>query len=159
MRHVKTIAIAAAALLCLVFANNFVRGFMAGSTTGGTPAPAPTPVLSSLALLDLKASAVTVAYDDLARNTEKHTGSNVNMAGKVVQVMEDGSGAGLRVLVDGDAGQAVYVQYPGYSAARVLVNDMVRMVARVDGRVTYETVLGSKVTVPALTALWLKVGE
>ena len=154
MRHVKTIGIAAAVLLGIVFANNFVRGFMAAG-----PAPVPTPVLSSLALLDLKASAVTVAYDDLARNTERHTGSNVNMAGKVVQVMEDGSGAGLRVLVDGDANQAAYVQYPGYSQARVLVNDMVRMIARVDGRVTYETVLGSKVTVPAVTALWLKVGE
>lgn len=154
MRHVKTIAIAALVLLGIVFASNFMRGFMAAG-----PAPAPTPVLSSLALLDLKASAVTVAYDDLARNTERHTGSNVNMAGKVVQVIEDGSGAGLRVLVDGDANQAVYVQYPGYSAARVLVDDMVRMVARVDGRATYETVLGSKVTVPAVTALWLKVGE
>jgi hypothetical protein len=26
-------------------------------------------------------------------------------------------------------------------------------------RVTYETVLGSEVTVPAVTALWLKVGK
>jgi len=39
------------------------------------------------------------------------------------------------------------------------VDDMVNMIARVDGRVTYETVLGNKVTVPALTALWLRVGE
>jgi len=53
----------------------------------------------------------------------------------------------------------VYVVYPDYSAKRVLVDDMVTMVARVDGRVTYKTVLGSEVTVPALTALWLKVGE
>jgi hypothetical protein len=61
------------------------------------------------------------------------------------------------VLVDGDAGQGVYVQYPGYSTKRVLVNDIVKMVAKVDGRITYETVLGSKVSVPALTALWLAV--
>jgi hypothetical protein len=31
------------------------------------------------------------------------------------------------------------------------------MVARVDGRLTYKTVLGNQVTVPALTELWLKV--
>lgn len=151
MRIVKTIGIAALVLLGVVFATNFMRGFTAA------PAPAPTPVLSSLSLLDLKASAVDVAYDDLARNTEQHASKNVNMAGKVVQVIEDGDGAGLRLLVDGDANQAVYVQYPGYAKQRVLVNDMVQMVARVDGRVTYKTVLGSEVTVPALTALWLKV--
>jgi hypothetical protein len=152
MRIVKTIGIAALILLGIVFASNFVRGF--------TAAPAPkAPVLSSLSLLDLKASAVDVAYDDLARNTEAHTGKNVNLAGQVVQVIEDGEGAGLRLLVDGDASQAVYVVYPDYSAKRVLVDDMVTMVARVDGRVTYKTVLGSEVTVPALTALWLKVGE
>lgn len=152
MRIVKTIGIAALILLGIVFASNFVRGF--------TAAPAPkAPVLSSLSLLDLKASAVDVAYDDLARNTEAHTGENVNLAGQVVQVIEDGEGAGLRLLVDGDASQAVYVVYPDYSAKRVLVDDMVTIVARVDGRVTYKTVLGNQVTVPALTALWLKVGE
>ena len=59
--------------------------------------------------------------------------------------------------MDGDASQAVYVAYPGYSAKRVLVDDMVTIVARVDGRVTYKTVLGNQVTVPALTALWLAV--
>ena len=153
MRILKTIGIAALVLLGIVFASNFMRGFTAA------PAPAPTPVLSSLALLDLKASALTVAYDDLARSTEAHTGKNINLAGKVAQVIEDGDGAGLRVFVDGDAGQAVYVQYPGYSAKRVLVDDMVNMIARVDGRVTYTTVLGNQVTVPALTALWLQVGE
>ena len=154
MRIVKTIGIAALVLLGVVFASNFIRGFTAA------PAPAPkAPVLSSLSLLDLKASAVDVAYDDLARNTEQHTGANINMAGRVVQVMEDGDEAALRVLVDGDANQAVYVKYPGYSKARVLTDDMVQMIAQVDGRVTYETVLGSEVTVPALTALWLKVGE
>lgn len=151
MRILKTIGIAALVLLGIVFASNFMRGFTAA------PAPAPTPVLSSLALLDLKASALTVAYDDLARNTEEQQGKNINLAGQVVQVIEDANGAGLRVLVDGDANQAVYVQYPGYDQARVLANDMVQMVARVDGRLTYKTVLGNQVTVPALTALWLKV--
>jgi hypothetical protein len=155
MRILKIIGIAVLVLLGIVFANNFMRGFIAGPA----PAPQPTPVLSSLALLDLKASAVDVSYDELARSTEQHTGKNINLAGKVAQVIEDGTSAGLRVFVGGDVDQAVYVAYPGYSAKRVLVDDMVRMVARVDGRITYETVLGNKVTVPALTALWLAVGK
>lgn len=151
MRVLKTIGIAVLVLLGVVFASNFMRGFLAE--------PAPAAAVPAMSLPELQAAAVTVAYDDLARSTEQHTGKNVNMAGKVVQVIEDGTGAGLRVLVDGDAGQAVYVAYPDYSKARVLVDDMVKMIARVDGRVTYKTVLGSEVTVPALTALWLKVGK
>ena len=74
-----------------------------------------------------------------------------------MQVIEDGSGAGLRLNVDGSYDQTVYVQYPGYDTKRVLDGDTVKMVAQVDGRITYETVLGNKVTIPALTALWLEV--
>ena len=150
MRILKTIAIAVLILAGIVFASNFMRGFTDG------PALAPTPAMT---LPQLQAAAVTVAYDDLARSTEAHTDKLLTLTGKVAQVIEDGDSAGLRVFVDGDAGQAVYVQYPGYSAKRVLVDDMVNMIARVDGRVTYTTVLGNKVTVPALTALWLQVGE
>ena len=155
MRILRTIGIAVLVLLGVVFASNFVRGF----TQGGMTTTGKAPVLSSLSLLDLKASAVDVAYDDLARNTEQHTGKNVNMAGKVAQVIEDGNSAGLRVLVDGNANQAVYVKYPDYSAKRVLTDDIVTMIAQVDGRLTYKTVLGNQVTVPAVTALWLKVGK
>ena len=65
---------------------------MRGFTAGGVTTTGEAPVLSSLSLLDLKAAAVDVAYDDLARNTEAHTGKNVNLAGQVVQVIEDGEG-------------------------------------------------------------------
>lgn len=137
-------------LVVLAFANGFVRGFIDGPAA--TPAPTP-----AMTVAQLQAAAVTVPYDDLARSTEQHTGKYLDMGGKVVQVIEDANGAGLRVLVDGDIDKAVYVQYPSYDKQRVLVNDMVQMVARVDGRMTYKTVLGSEVTVPALTALWVKV--
>lgn len=154
MRALKTVGIALVVLVVLAFANGFVRGFIDGPAA--TPAPTP-----AMTVAQLQAAAVTVPYDDLARSTEQHTGKYLDMGGKVVQVIEDAGsssgGAGLRVLVDGDIDQAVYVQYPGYDKQRVLVNDMVQMVARVDGRVTYKTVLGSEVTVPALTALWVQV--
>jgi hypothetical protein len=39
----------------------------------------------------------------------------------------------------------------------VLEGDMVKLIARVDGRTTYQTVLGAQVTAPILTALWLQV--
>ena len=45
----------------------------------------------------------------------------------------------------------------GKAPLYVLDGDMIQMIARVDGRVTYETVLNSEVTAPLLTALWLQV--
>lgn len=51
----------------------------------------------------------------------------------------------------------MFVQYPGYSKARVLEDDNIEMIGLVNGRVTYETVLGNEVTLPALTAMWLEV--
>lgn len=124
------------------------------NTTSGRQAALPTPTLTTA---QLQQRAVTVPFDDLARNTERHTGKLLSVAGEIIQVIEDGGEAQLRVSVDGDLGQIVFVQYPSYGQARVLEGDKVKMVARVDGRATYETVLGNKVTLPALTALWLEV--
>ena len=98
-----------------------------------------------------------MAFDDLARNTEDHEGKLLSLSGTVVQVIEDGDAADLRVNVDKNYEQTVYVRYPNYGKQRVLDNDAVKMVAQVDGRVTYETVMGNKVTIPALTALWLEM--
>lgn len=148
----KIIGIALLAIVGLSFANGFVRGLLGETAT--PPVAAPT-----LTVEQLQAQAVTLAYDDLARNTEQHTGKLLALGGDVAQVLEDGDAANLRVNLDGDAGQVVVIHYPGYSAARVLDGDAIRMVARVEGRITYDTVLGGQVTAPLLTALWLQVEQ
>jgi hypothetical protein len=115
------------------------------------------PPMPTLTVGQLQQAAVAIPYDDLARNTENYETKLGLFAGKVVQVMEDGDAAQLRVSVDGDSDQMVYVEYPDYSKARVLEGDSVSLVGRVEGRLTYKTVLGAEVTIPSLTAMWLEV--
>jgi hypothetical protein len=98
-----------------------------------------------------------VTYDALARDTERYEQKIVPLAGRVLQVEEDGAGAVLRLGVDGDSQAVVIVNYPGYGAGRVLVNDNVRLYGTVIGRIDYETVLGQQVTAPAVEAGFLRV--
>lgn len=107
-----------------------------------TPAP-------SIDRAEIRRIAMIVPYDTLARNTESYVGRTIKVSGDVVQVIEGmGERADLRVRVtDGDI---VLVHYAG---ARLLVGDTITLYARVDGRITYETVLGARLTVPELTAL------
>ena len=117
----------------------------------------PTPTMSDAQLQ----TAVPLAFDELARDTEAWTGKLVRVRGQVIQVVEAGSqGAILRVNVTqneslpGLWNDTVWVEFPGYGPGqRVLQNDVVEFVGRVDGRHTYESVLGGKITLPALTAL------
>ena len=117
----------------------------------------PTPTMSDAQLQ----AAVPLAFDELARDTEAWTGKLVRVRGQVIQVVEAGSqGAILRVNVTqneslpGLWNDTVWVEFPGYGPGqRVLQNDVVEFVGRVDGRHTYESVLGGKITLPALTAL------
>ena len=154
----KTVGIVVAVILGLAILNVLVAGKPAVTTgTRGTRPVLVTTVVPTLTAAQLQAKATVVPFDDLARNTEQHEGKLVALSGTVVQVMEDGDTADLRVNVDGDYGQTVYIEYPGYNKQRVLDGDTVKMVAQVTGRLTYEAVMGNKVTIPALTALWLEV--
>jgi hypothetical protein len=145
-------AILLAVYLCLAGGRSASIGRTASSPA--RPAPKPTPTMTAA---QLQATAKPVAFAPLARNTEQYEGDLVSLRGSVLQVLEDGAEAQLRVNMDSDFGQTVFVQYPGYAKARVLEGDTVNIVAVVDGRVTYTAVLGNKVTLPALTAKWLAV--
>lgn len=112
----------------------------------------PTPTMAQI-----KGQAIELSYDALARETEDHVGKIVHFKGTVLQVIEDTWNKdrfGLRVSVGG--GDVVYVHYEG---SRVLEDDEIEFYAKVDGRLTYEAVLGNEVTVPELTALILEVAK
>jgi hypothetical protein len=84
------------------------------------------------ALVELKKTAVSVPYDDLARKPEDHIGQIVRFRGKVIQVVPDEHndkdviliiwvGKGLTSLND-----VVYVEYqPGVRQPSIQKNDLV----------------------------------
>ena len=122
--------------------------------------PTRTPVATAVPTLtaaQLQQAAVAIPYEDLARSTEKYEGKLGAFTGEVGQVIEDGEGAQLRVFVDGDVDQTLFVRYPGYGQARVLEDDMINIVARVDGRVDLETIFGQDIALPGVTVMWLEV--
>jgi hypothetical protein len=100
-----------------------------------------------------------VTYDDLARDTERYEKKIVMLTGRVLQVVEDGDAAMLRLAVDGNIDDVVVLRYPGYSERRVLVDDNLRIYGTVLGRIDYTTVLGQQVTAPAMTAEWVQISR
>ena len=94
-------------------------------------------------------------YDDLARNTEAWVGRTVHIEGEVIQVLESWREQQLRVNMTwvpsagGYYKDTVFVHLLG--AGRVLEGDRRRFDAVVNGRISYTTVLGARITLPELT--------
>ncbi len=97
-------------------------------------------------------------YEELARNPEPYRLENITFKGKVIQVVEGNSGKNIyRVAVDSDSDCMFYVEYTLPSgASRILKNDIVTLKGTYYGIYTYETTMGSSVSVPALIATEMK---
>jgi hypothetical protein len=128
------------------------------------------PVVELAAQQDLdaqKSQAVTIPYDDLFRNNEKHIGKTVRYVGEVVQVQEgecllcEDPGYILRIAVtQGDLGlwdDPIWVDYTGDQ--RFLEDDIVTVWGTVKGLQKYTAVLGNQVTIPQIAAFDIQLGE
>ena len=106
-----------------------------------------------------KAASALLSYDDLFRNNEEHIGKTVWYTGKVIQVIEgDGDEYQLRVNVtEGETfwDDTVFLQYSG---PRLLEDDIIEFVGRVNGLITYEAVMGNEVTIPAIRVIAHRIG-
>ncbi|MCB0085598.1 MAG: hypothetical protein KDE47_31870 [Caldilineaceae bacterium] len=119
-----------------------------------SPTPTPTPNIFSL-----KRDAVSIDYEELARYTYGHAGENITLKGKVRQVIENRfSNNMLRVDMTNDNGfwsDTILVEYDSYQT--FLEDDIVTIFGHVEGKVTYETILGAQKTVPKITAYEIKL--
>ncbi len=102
-------------------------------------------------------NAATYSYSEIARYPDDYKGAIVNFIGKVMQVTENGDDYILRVAVtNGTYGwdDYLWVEYtkrlPG--EARILEGDIISLYGIFKGTVTYESVLGSSITIPAVSA-------
>ena len=100
---------------------------------------------------EIKAQAVDIEYDPLYRNIETHTGKIVHLRGKAVQVViKGGDRYDLRLAMDDDYGQIVWVTYRG---ERVLEDDTVEVWGRVNGLHSYKSIFGATITIPEINSL------
>ena len=117
------------------------------------PRPTPTPTAM---WAELRAAAQTIPYRNLFRYADDHAGKLVYYRGEVVQVIEDRDDFQLRVHVTlddyGRWSDIVFVRWNN-APVRILEDDIIEFVGRVNGTVTYKSVLGGNVVIPDVTAL------
>ncbi len=150
------------ALVILALVGLFIIASMALSLyytniTPSTP-PSPTPTWTGW-----KASAKEIPYDDLFRYAEEHEGKRVYYQGTVIQTLQQNDVAQLRVNVatpDSDLFDLnlVFLRYND-PPVRVLEGDQVEFVGRMNGTITYESIMGAQITIPDLTVLSLIINS
>ncbi len=99
-----------------------------------------------------KKSCNKYAYNTLARDPNTYKGERVTFSGYVVQVIEDDNEYQLRVRI-GSWDNILFVFYEKDSTdPRILEDDYITLYGTFYGTITYETVMGASVTIPAMLA-------
>ncbi len=149
-------------------------GVLLTSGSPATPTPTPTPALT---LEDYNPredlitawkddpqyrKPVTLPYEELFRNSEKHMGKFIRVKGEVIQVLGEMGAWELRVNVTDKSSygvslwdDTVYVVY--YSDKRVIEKDIIEFTGLSEGVTTYETTMGNEITIPSLTTINARV--
>lgn len=106
---------------------------------------------------DYKNSCNSYSYQELARNPDTYKKKNIVIRGEVVQVIEDGKKVKLRVYMDSVFDDTIYVFYTLKNGeGRILEGDVLDIYGTFEGLISYETVLGAKVTVPSVNAKYIE---
>jgi len=103
-----------------------------------------------------------ISYDRLARDTEALKGKVVSCRGQIIQILE-GRGRSIEMRVDitnmgyGLWGDTIYVSYTYEpNQTRFLEGDIINIFGTVRGRKSYQSVLGAKITLPAIDAKYVQ---
>lgn len=92
-----------------------------------------------------------ITYDQLARTPDDFEGEKVKFKGKVIQVMEGDDSTQLRVAVNDDYDNVIYVEYEdGIVDSRVLEDDQITIMGISAGLLSYSSTMGGKITIPAI---------
>ena len=92
------------------------------------------------------------SYDAWEREPSKYTGSKYTFTGTVVQVSE-GASLQYRIALDGKASQLILVTYQrDEDELRILEDDKVVVYGTCKGVTSYQSTIGSQVTIPSVQA-------
>ena len=96
----------------------------------------------------------SLPYDEMARNGDNHKGEKLQINGKVIQVMDSDDGtAHLRVATRDGYDDVYYIEIPAsqWKTHRLLEDDVITFYGNVYGLLSYDSTMGGKITVPAMT--------
>ena len=96
----------------------------------------------------------SLPYDEMARNGDNHKGEKLQINGKVIQVIDSDKGtAQLRVATRDGYDDVYLVEIPAnqWNTHRLLEDDVITFYGNVYGLYSYDSTMGGKITVPAIT--------
>lgn len=108
-----------------------------------------------------KTTCKTFTYDEIARHPDEHMFEAAKFTGEVIQVMEDGDDISMRLNITKGRytwTDTIYVQYSrsNSSESRILEDDIITVYGVMLGTVTYQSVLGASVTIPAMLCSYIE---
>lgn len=104
------------------------------------------------------ANCETVVYSDVERNPQNFEGKNIVISGNVIQVSEGWfNSVTLRIESDSGIWYATYTR--DSSESRILENDTITAYGECTGVETYTTLLGAKMTIPAIKIKYYDIIE
>ncbi|HJG85226.1 MAG TPA: transcriptional regulator, partial [Weissella thailandensis] len=91
-----------------------------------------------------------VTYDQLARTPDDYKNKKVALSGEVIQVIEDDGVTEMRLAVNGDYDNVVLADITDSKRgdSHILENDNVTIYGYSAGTTSYESTMGSDITVP-----------
>lgn len=114
---------------------------------------------------DYKAQCNVISYEEIARNPNKYKGQKAVFKGCVHQVIENGKDINIIVGVT-DTGffgfwdDNIYVDYKASAnESRILEEDIITMYGELKGLYTYQSVVGSTITIPHFKALFIDIEQ
>ena len=110
----------------------------------------------------------TIDYTSLARNPNQYKGQDFVFTGEVIQVMENNNELTLRVNVTPKKYEysnetyyedtiLVAYEYSSSYESKILEDDIITIYGKSAGTYTYESVMGSPVTLPAISAMYIDI--
>lgn len=101
-----------------------------------------------------------ITYDQLARTPDDYENKKVKFSGEVIQVMEADGETQLRIAVDGNYDNVVYVGYNSkITNTRILENDYVTFRGISKGLITYQSTLGGEITIPLVYVQQIEMSQ
>lgn len=107
---------------------------------------------------NLEDYATDISYEDISRNPSEYEGKAISMDGEVVQLLETENEIDIRLAVDGDYEEMVYIAYdPKIIEERVLEGDDITFYGIYYGITQYESTLGTTISIPLFWVDYIEI--
>lgn len=107
----------------------------------------------SLSESDYKAACEKIDFNNLSKNTDEYLYKKISYSGKVLQIMEYDGTLYIRLAVDANPDNLVYIMYDGTESLKK--GDSIRIWGEVQGTYIYSSEENEKITLPLIYARFL----